>query len=159
MLTFFLFRFCCHFLQLIFVTMNKQTVDMSTTEEARRLILRAANCPRSPRGLNGLTAASFHTRGGPGHGVVTPMAPPLPPPPVSSHSNPSSSASSASSSGYSSLHDQLLRVAPLSSSSGSSPASISPTGVSSEPIILTPQYANGLNGYHDRHPKVSGIGP
>jgi hypothetical protein len=127
---------------------------MSTTEEARRLILRAANCPRSPRGLNGLTAASFQTRGGPA-AIPAPLAPPLPPPPVSSHSNPSSSSSSGSSSGYSSLHDQLLRVAPLSSSSGSSPASVSPTGVGGEPIIPAPQYANGLNGFLDRPAKVS----
>ena len=137
---------------------RQQNVDMSTTEEARRLILRAANCPRSPRGLNGLTAASFQTRGGP-VGVVAPLAPPLPPPPVTNHSNPSSSASSASSSGYSSLHDQLLRVAPPGSSSGTSSASISPTGASIEPIISTPQYANGLNGFLERPVvKVSALG-
>ena len=164
------FRFIFHnfcFLLLLsssFLTQNlfrfsrrQQNVDMSTTEEARRLILRAANCPRSPRGLNGLTAASFQTRGGP-VGVVAPLAPPLPPPPVTNHSNPSSSASSASSSGYSSLHDQL-RVAPPGSSSGTSSASISPTGASIEPIISTPQYANGLNGFLERPVvKVSDLG-
>jgi hypothetical protein len=135
---------------------------MSTTEEARRLILRAANCPRSPRGLNGLTTSTFQPRGGMAASQALP--PPLPPPPMppmmSNHPHPSigssagSSSSSGSSSGYSSMADQLLRVAPPSSS-GSSSASISPTGPNTDPIIPSPHYANG---FHERAIKVRFFG-
>ena len=121
--------------------------------------MRAANCPRSPRGLNGLTTATFQPRGGMAAAASAAMPPPLPPPPVppmSNHNHPltsaGSSSSSASSSGYSSMHDQLLRVAPPSSSSGSS-ASCSPTGGVSEPP-LTLQYNGINNGFRERVIKV-----
>ena len=143
-----MFRFFCFFFVRCDTTQNS---ELSTTEEARRLILRAANCPRSPRGLNGLTTSTFQPRGG-----MAAPTPPLPPPPISNHghnhplTSAGSSSSSASSSGYSSMHDQLLRVAPLSSAGSS--ASCSPTGGNIEPTIIN--HHEYSNGFHQRMIKV-----